>query len=700
MTTMLRRQNLARLLSPRHIAFVGGRDAEVAIREAERIGFKGKIWPVNPRRQTLAGYPCFASIADLPDAPDGCFLAVPASAAVSTTAELAARGAGGIVCYTAGFREAGNDGAALEAALIAAAGDLALVGPNCYGVINYLDRAAMWPFAHGGGSAGYGAAIITQSGMLSSDITMSQRSLPLTHMISCGNQSVLSLEDFVEHLIDNPAVRAIGMHIEGLRDVPRFADVALRAAQKGIALVALKTGSSQIGSSLTVSHTGSLSGTDDLYDALFARVGVIRVKSPSQLLETLKFLCVAGAPQGNRVSGFTCSGGGATMLADHAESIGLTFPAFEAKTSDRLTALLPDIATVSNPLDYTTPIWGDALRTGPVFETAIAGLHADVAVLVQDYPAAGLDESKGYYRADAAAFIAAAKACGIPAAICATIPENLDRETRDWLVSQGIAPMQGLHETLDAIRASVLWSQRTAQLAANPPMPLAKPAPSFATVVLDEADGKALLRQFGLPIPPGEVASGAAVSAVATQIGYPVVLKMMGSRLAHKSEAGAVALNLSNDGALSDALVKMKADVARHDPLAVTDRFLVERMAPRPLAELLVNLRQDAQFGLVMTLGAGGVLVELLNDAETLLLPVTKADILDALGRLKITRVLTGFRRGAKADLAQLSQFLLQLASTFEANAATLFEVEINPLFVTPSEVSLVDVLIQSVASP
>lgn len=695
---MRRRQNLARLLSPRHIAFVGGRDAEVAIREAERIGFKGQIWPVNPRRETLGGYPCFASVADLPEAPDGCFLAVPAAAAVTITAELATRGAGGIVCYTAGFREAGKEGEALEAALIAAAGDLALVGPNCYGVINYLDRAAMWPFAHGGGSPGYGAAIITQSGMLSSDITMSQRSLPLTHMISCGNQSVLSLEDFVEHLIDHPSVRAIGLHIEGLRDVARFAKVALRAVQNGIPLVALKTGSSQIGASLTVSHTGSLSGTDDLYDALFARVGMIRVKSPSQLLETLKFLCVAGAPKGNRVTGFTCSGGGATMLADHAETIGLEFPAFDEASRESLAALLPDIATVSNPLDYTTPIWGDAARTGPVFQSAVAGLHADVAVLVQDYPAMGLDDSKGSYRADAGAFIAAAKARGIPAAICATIPENLDLETRDWLVSQGVAPMQGLHETLDAVRAAVLWSQRRAEIAAAAPGILARSAAPFATTVLDEADGKAHLRRLGLPIPRGDVATGADVASAAATIGYPVALKMMGPRLAHKSEAGAVAVGLADERALCEALVRMRADVTRHDPDAVTDRFLVERMAPRPLAELLVNLRQDAQFGLVMTLGAGGVMVELLNDAETLLLPVTEAELVQALGRLKISRLLTGYRGGAQADLAELARFLLQLADTFAANTQTLSEVEINPLFVAPSAIWLVDVLIQSAA--
>ena len=273
--TPAQRSNLTRLLSPRHIAFIGGRDAEVAIQEAKRAGYAGHIWPVNPKRETLGGFRCFASVADLPEAPDGVFLAVPAPAAVETTAQLAARGSGGIVCYTAGFREAGEEGLALETALIKAAGDMALVGPNCYGVINYLDRAALWPFAHGGGSPGYGAAIITQSGMLSSDITMSQRSVPVTHMISCGNQSVLRLEDFVDHLSEHPAVRAIGLHIEGLRNVADFAAAALKAATRGVPLVALKTGASQIGASLTVSHTGSLSGADDLYNALFDRVGVI-----------------------------------------------------------------------------------------------------------------------------------------------------------------------------------------------------------------------------------------------------------------------------------------------------------------------------------------------------------------------------------------------------------------------------------------
>ena len=688
-----RRNNLVRLLNPRHIAFFGGRDAEVAIREAERIGYKGAIWPVNPRREFLGGYRCFASVDDLPEAPDASFMAVPAPAAIQSTARLAAMGAGGIVCYSAGFREAGADGQAMEHALVEAAGNLALVGPNCYGVINYIDRCALWPFAHGGTSPGYGAAIITQSGMLSSDITMAQRSLPLTHMISGGNQSVLRIEDFVDHLADHPAVRAIGIHIEGLHDIRAFESAALKALRQNIPVVALKSGSSKIGASLTVSHTGSLSGADDLYDALFARAGVIRVNTPSELIETLKFICVAGIPAGNRAMGFTCSGGGATMLADHAEKAGLDFPAFTPSAAKEIAGLLPDIATVSNPLDYTTPIWGDAARTAPVFSRSIALSSAHSAVLVQDYPAEGLDESKGSYLTDAGAFIAATK--GIPAAICATLPENIDLSTREWLVSKGVAPMQGLAETVNALNNATNWGAARNRILAAETESLLIGAPLTLCQTLEEADGKSLVSALGLQIPEGRVACREDVISAAREIGFPVVLKMLGPKLAHKSEAGAVAVGISDDRILELALQAMLKAVAEFDPDAVTNRFLVEKLAPKPIAELIINIRRDPQFGLAMTLGSGGVFVELIGDAETLLLPVSEPDVEAAIGQLKVSRILKGYRGSKSADISALTRTLTQFAHEVVRNADDICEIEINPLFLCEDGLWAVDVLAQ-----
>ena len=190
-------RNFERLIAPKSIAFFGGSDAEAAIKEAHRVGYEGEIWPVNPKRNHINGINCFRSVRDLPGSPDASFIAVPARSVAQILAELNALEAGGAVCYSAGFSEIGSEGIKLEKNLVAAAGEIVVVGPNCYGYINYLDKAAIWPFAHGGSCPGFGAAIITQSGMFSSDITMTRRSVPITHMVSVGNQAMLSIEDFI-----------------------------------------------------------------------------------------------------------------------------------------------------------------------------------------------------------------------------------------------------------------------------------------------------------------------------------------------------------------------------------------------------------------------------------------------------------------------------------------------------------------------
>ncbi len=693
--TPVKRQNFERLLNPRHIAFIGGADAGVAIGEARRAGFAGLMWAVNPRRESLAGLACLASIGDLPEAPDAVFLAVPAPAVPGAVAELAAMGAGGIVCYTAGFGEAHEEGRRLEEALKAALGDMVLIGPNCYGIINYIGKSALWPFAHGGACPGYGAAIITQSGMFSSDITMSQRTLPLAYMVSAGNQADLGLTELVDLLCERPEVRAIGLHIEGLADIPAFERVALKALRAGTPVVALKTGRSSIGESLTLSHTGSLAGASALYDALFARTGVIGVTNPSQFLETLKFLCVAGAPSGDAVLGFTCSGGGATMVADHGEAIGLRFPAPDEAARRALEVLLPPIATVSNPLDYTTPIWGQPKHTAPVFAAAMAQVPAHATLLVQDYPAPGLDSTEQLYLNDGLAFAEAARAAGLPAVICATIPENIGPHIREHFIARGIAPMQGLHEALNAIRDAASWSMARARILAAPPEPLLVAPPVRRPRLLSEASGKERLADAGLPVPSGRQVSGDRLCEIADALGYPVVLKMMGEGLAHKTEAGAVALALDGPEALARAADEMRDRVARYSEQALSDRFLVEVMAAPPLAELVVGIRRDAQFGLAMTLGSGGIFVELLGDTVSLLLPATPAEIAKALDGLRVSALLRGFRGAPAADQSALVAALSGLAGYAISHAESIAEIEINPLFVYQNGVLVIDVVMQ-----
>jgi acyl-CoA synthetase (NDP forming) len=524
---------------------------------------------------------------------------------------------------------------------------------------------------------------------------MTQRSVPFAYMVSAGNQTQIHLEDFIDALCDYDEVRAFGLHIEGLKDVGQFERSALKAMRMGKPIVALKTGTSALGSRLTVSHTGSLSGAEEIYNAFFERLGIIRVTSPSQLLETVKLLSVSGIPKGRRVAGLTCSGGGATMLADHAERVNLDFPLPSDAVATSLRQLLPQTATVSNPLDYTTPIWGMPEKTAPVFRTLFSGEH-DAAVIVQDYPAAGLDESKQYYRNDTITFLEAAKKRGLVAAVCSTLPENLDAETRDFLVREGVAPMQGIEECLNAIAHGAWFHERREVLLKQGPKPLlASDAVAAEAVLLDEAKAKALLAGTGIRVPQGITASGKDAAQAAMEIGFPVALKMVSERLPHKTEAGAVRLSLRTADDVSDAVSRMKRDVTAHDAAAVTDLFLLERMAGPAIMELMVGIRRDPQFGYAMTLASGGVFVELLADAVTLLLPASRDEMSASLSRLRMAPLIGGYRGKPAADRHALLDTLERLAAYATQPSNAVVEIEINPLFVMADGVCAVDVLMQ-----
>ncbi len=694
MTT--RRANLERLFRPRHIAFVGGASAGYAAAQCLSFGFPGKVWGVNPKRSELGGAPCFASVADLPEGPDAVFLAVPREHAVASVAELAARGAGSIVSYTAGFAETGAEGKALEAELIAAAGETAFIGPNCLGVLNYARKALLWPFDHGGRAVERGIGFVSQSGMLCTNLTMNRRHADFSMLVSIGNQSVVTIEDVIDAMIEDDAVSAIGLYIEGLKNVPRFAEVTARALEAGKPVVAMKSGRSEIGARMTVSHTGSLAGSDALYDALFARCGVIRVDSPTALLETLKMLSIAGAPKGRRAMAFTCSGGDAAMLADYGERFGLTYHQPSAETAARLRPLLPPIATVANPLDYTTPLWGKEAELTAALDVALSE-PCDVAVMAQDHPRPELGGTNEDYRADTRAFIAATARRGIPAAVASGLSENIDEETRDLLVAGGVAPLQGLDEAVAAIDRAIRWGERREEMQAGGGAAVLALAPARGfgdTEVLDEVAGKALLGAAGLAVPRGIVTDGAGAPDAAARLGFPVALKLASADLPHKSEAGAVALGLDTPEAVARAVEAMTDSVRDYAGIAA-ERFLVERLVTGAVAELLVGVRRVEGFGLAMTLAGGGTMVELLRDATTLLLPASRADIARALAGLKVARLLAGWRGKPAGNVEAAIDAIAAIAAFALANADSLVELDVNPLIVTPHGATAADVLLR-----
>ncbi|MCB8963116.1 MAG: acetate--CoA ligase family protein [Ardenticatenales bacterium] len=674
-----------RLLRPQSIAVIGGRMAAAVIRQLDKIGYGGEVWAVNTGRSELAGHPCYPDIAALPAAPDAAFIAVPREPTIDVVAALAARGAGGAICHASGFAEVGPAGAGLTEKLQAAAGELAIIGPNCWGVLNYLDGVALWPDDHGGRRVEKGVAIIAQSGNIAISLTMQQRALPIAYMISTGNQAGLTIPDYIEVLLADERVTAIGLHIEGLADLAAFSRAALKALARRVPIVVLKSGGSELGRALTLSHTSSLAGSDRLYDALFARCGVIRVQTLTQLLETLKFVATVGPLPANTLASLSCSGGEAALVADLAASMDLTFPPLRSEQHDALYEVLGERVHIANPLDYHTYIWGDGEAQYRCFRALLTGDQA-VTLSVVDFPRPGLCDTTDWLKS-VRAFARAAEGAPGRAAVVATLPENLPLAVADELLAAGIAPMMGLAECLTAVRSAYEWGGALVTVAAR--QPLAEPGGLKANRpvhTLNEADSKALLRRYGLPVPAGAVAAATEAPAAAATIGFPVVAKLLSSTIVHKSDVGGVYLNLGDEAAVADAVNQMGH---------LSQEFLLEPMARPPLLEMILGLTRDPQFGLVLVVGAGGILVELVEDSVPLLLPASREMVQAALAQLRIWPLLAGHRGRPPADLDALVTAIMALLALAADYGDRLLEVDINPLFVWPDGVMAVDAVVR-----
>ena len=690
------RDNLKRLLAPRHLAFVGGRSMARALRRCADGGFTGPMWLVNPQHASIDGVPCVASIAELPCGPDAVFIATHRELTLQCVAELAARDAGGAICYASGFAETGDEGRALQQQLLDAAGHMALLGPNCYGLLDYLHGAALWPVAHGGHRVETGVAILTQSGNFAYNLSMSDRSLPVAYMASVGNQAQLGVAELMDVLLDDPRVTAIGLHLEGLKNVPGFARAAHKALEKGTPIIALKTGVSQIGAELALSHTSSLSGSDALYDSLFRRLGVIRVSGPVSFIETLKAAACGRLPEGDRLLALACSGGDAGLIADYAERNRLSLPTLSTVQVGELAEVLPAYANLVNPLDFTTAIWGDAEALGRMLDSVFAS-EADAAMLVLDYPAEFTGERK---ECDLllGLFCAALERHGKTGFVTSALPELLPPHARERLHQQGIAALQGVEDGLAAWGRIVAYQrerQRLLALGESALVPLCPRALQGEAELLDEWQSKQALRAFGLTVPAGVLSTPERALEQADEVGFPLVLKAVSAQLPHKTEAGAVALDLRDAQALQAALATMARRIAEHAPQVPFDRVLLEPMAEAPLAELIVGIKRENDFALALVIGAGGVLVELLKDSTSLLLPTTDGAIREAVLGLRSAGLLQGFRGRPAADLDALVAAIRAVADYACENAGRLLELDVNPLMVGACGTTAVDALIR-----
>jgi len=675
------RAGLDRLFRPKSIAVIGGGSwCSNVIVKCREFGYAGKIYPVHPTKDTIDGVPWISAISALPEAPDACFIGINRVAAIEAVRELNAIGAGGAVCFASGFLEAVDEdanGADLQRQLLQAAGDMTLIGPNCYGFVNYLDGALLWPDQHGGVQVESGVAIITQSSNIAINITMQQRGLPIAYVVTAGNQAQTGLPDIGAALLADPRVTALGLHIEGIDDLRAFETLAETARELGKPVVVLKVGKSAQAQAATISHTASLAGSEAGASALFQRLGMAQVRSLPELLETLKLLHVTGPLASCNIASMSCSGGEASLMADSAVGRSILFPKLTDSQHKNLRVALGPMVKLANPLDYHTYIWGDAEALAKTF-SAMMEPHLALGVLICDFPRAdrcNLSEWDGVIEG----VEAAGHASGVPMAIAASLPENLPEDVALDLMARGIVPFYGLDETLAAIEAATFCGCGHATRS-----PVLQPKTAQNVKTLTEADAKAALCKYGVLIPQSLVADSAeGAGKIATEIGFPVVLK--GQGIAHKSEAGAVALNLASRGDVVCAAKSMPSG-----------SFLVEEMVVDTVAEVLVGVVLDPAHGYVLTLAAGGVLTELLTDSVSLLVPSTPEDVETALGHLRIAKLLQGFRGQPAANVKALVDAVMAVQRYVIENAGRIEEVEINPLLCTPQTAIAADALIRS----
>ena len=674
-------QDLERLFSPRSVAFIGGTFAEMAIRRNQELGYDGEIWPVHPTREEVEGFQAYPSIGDLPGVPDAAFVAVRRELTIEMVKQLSDAGVGGCVCYAAGFAEMGEEGQALQDRLVAAAGDMPLVGPNCFGFVNYLEKTALWPYLFGGKPVERGIALISQSGNIAMNLTMNKRSVNFTHAIAGGNQAVLGQADYIDALLQDDRVAAIGMYIEGIDDIEHFSRSALQALKQCVPIVVLKVGKTESSARQAGSHTCSLTGSDVLFDALCDRLGIIRVDSLNRLLETLKVLSLGEGLNGRNMLSLSCSGGEASIIADAATEFDIEMKPFSDVQTKKLIGQLSNYVTVSNPFDYNTSIWGDRSAMERCFTTSMEGDH-DAAMLLCDHPTVNSTEVDEWVTT-IDAFIAAHKATGMPAFVVCTISELLPEHVREQLIAEGVVPLQGLDDALFALSEAAKYREFLADGASG------ATAPKFATKAIagdssarfvDEWQSKCMLRDAGLTVLEGDVGSAADAAKIAERIGYPVVVKAVG--VLHKSDIGAVILNLQNAEEVTDAASKISESVA--ETHGAPEQFLVERMATGAIAELIVGIKRDDQFGPALVIGAGGILVELIADSVSLLLPTDRAAVTKAIESLSACKLIKGYRRNKAGDMNATVDAVLSVATFAESNWDNLMELDINPLLVLP----------------
>lgn len=682
-------RNVTALTRPRSLAVIGAsrrpNRGRRVLENLQRFGYAGDLLVVNPNYPDVLGVPAVPSIADLLGDTDLLMIALGADAALRAAAEAGVRGVRGLVLIGSGFGE-GNVGTERSVALrqILDQHGMVACGPNCYGLLDTRSGTAAYsgrivdPFKPGN------IALIMQSGALTHAVTDSAlgRGLGLSALVTTGNEVSATVSDYLAWYAADEGTEVIGVFLEGLRDPKAFAQACRAAREVGKPVIVLSSGRSAIGRSAAMAHTGAIAGGPGALDGFLAAAGAIRVDDIDDFRETLLLCSRVRSPRraGGGLATVSISGGASGLTADLSETLGVRLPAFGKQTAAALRAALPEFAAVNNPLDAT----GSAVENPQVLTDALTLAAGDgqVEIVAFALNVARSDEPQlEFYRNQARQVAEVAAGAETPFAAIAVASGAVDEELVKILDAAGVPLLVGLRPALRAIGAWLAQPGRTPSQARTVPVREAWP---FAAGVVPGYDAMALLRASGVPVPPfGRGTTPEEIAAVTASLPWPVVLKIESPDLAHKSDAGGVALRVGSPAEALDAARQMAERVAARAPQARQEGFLAQAMVTGDTLEVLVGVIRDPQVGLVVSVAPGGVLADLMGPAPSRPVPASRADIEALIDASPLARLLAGYRGAPRLDRAALVDAVLAI-SDLAASLPGLAAVEVNPLLVRP----------------
>ncbi len=678
--------NIDRLLRPRSVAIVGASEKPGALGASllanlVQAGFSGDIHLINPNREEISGRPCLKSIDDLPEGVDAAVLAIPRPAVLDSVKALARRKVGSAIIFSSGFAEGGEAGMAeqREIAAVAKAAGMVLEGPNCLGMVNFIDGIPLTfiqppsPPQSDGDRIG----IVSQSGAMATVlmVTLASRDLPLSYSVSTGNEAASGVEDYIEHLIDHPSTRVISMIVEQFREPQRFLRAARRARDLGKTVVLLHPGKSGAARESAATHTGALAGDYQTMRLFVQRAGVVMAETLEELgdISEIALRCQS-LPQGG-VAVLGESGAFKALALDLCEELDLSVPVLTDDTAPRLRAAMPEFVAVSNPLDLTA----QGLIDPDIYRRTLTALLDDErfgAVLVGI-----IQEAPRIVGIKAPPILAAMAESGSKKPV---VYAGLDEGAQ--VPAEVIAALRAAHVPYFPTAERALRAIK--RLSAVDRRPVAAPAPLPAISgledgVIPEYRAKAALAPLGVSFPPGRFARTLdEAQAAAAELGFPVVLKAQSADLSHKSDAGGVILSLKDAGGLAEGWARLHSNIAKARPGLVLDGVLVEGMGKGGV-ELIIGGRHDPDWGPMVLVGFGGVLAEMLHDVRLLTPDLSREAIAEELHSLKCGALLSGFRGSPALDVEAVIDIVVALGSALTATPS-IREVDLNPVVVHP----------------